>query len=132
MHDSSVVTEAERPRALEFVTESAMQLKKAGASTDWMIVHRYEIEPRGIGCHVTYTSRVTRASALPGPLGVFKLPILRWLAMREAAGQAKRGLRNLSRMAEQLGKELGREGSPTEGGRHAEGGEGIGLGAFRG
>jgi hypothetical protein len=103
MDDRSVVTEADPPRALEFVTDSTMRLKKGRAFSDWTLVHRYTIEPTGTGCRVAYSSRVTRASALPGALRIFKVPVLRWLALREATGQARTGVRNLVRMAEQGG-----------------------------
>lgn len=110
MVDRSVVTEADRPTVLEFVTESAMGLKRGGRRSDWTVVHRYEIAPTDDGCTVTHSTRVTRASALPGALGVYKVPILRTIAKKEMASEAKRGLDGLVRTAEQRVGALGKEG----------------------
>lgn len=101
MRDRSVVTEATAPRVFEFVTESAMRLKKGGGRSDWTLVHRYEIEPTASGATVTAATRVTRASDLPGALKVYRTPVLRWFAQKEAEGATKRGLANLLAMAEE-------------------------------
>ncbi len=95
MRDRSVVTEATGPRVLEFVTESAMELKKGGARADWTIVHRYEIEPTGSGSSITHAYRVTRASDLPGPLKMLQIPLLRSFVMKEFGGEMERGLAEL-------------------------------------
>ncbi len=65
--DRSVVTEATRPSAFEFVTEATLTTKK-GASSVWTNVHRYELEPTTSGCRIAYTLRVARISDLPGLL----------------------------------------------------------------
>lgn len=101
MTDQSVVTEADRPTVFEFVTESAMELKRGGKRSDWTVVHRYDIVSDAGGCTVSHTNRVTRASALPGALAVFKLPVLRSIAMKEMSGEVKRGLAQLVRAAEE-------------------------------
>jgi Polyketide cyclase / dehydrase and lipid transport len=100
MRDRSVVTEAAGPQVLEFVTESAMELKKSGKSSAWTIVSRYEIEPAGSGSRVTHVHRITRASDLPGPLGMLRVPVLRALPRMEAQGQVKRGLTRLVEVVE--------------------------------
>lgn len=100
MRDRSVVTETTAPRTLEFVTESAMELKKGGARADWTIVHRYEIAPSGEGSRVTHSYRVTRASDLPGPLRMLRVPVLRSFALKEFQGEARRGLKALVEAAE--------------------------------
>ena len=111
MTDRSVVTEADRPSVLEFVTESAMALKRGGKRSDWTVIHRYEITSVSGGCAVTYTSRVVHASALPGALAMFKLPILRSIAMKETGRQAERGLTKLVRSAEEHAGARRKDGS---------------------
>ena len=97
--DASVVTEADRPRLFEFVTEAHLETKK-GKGVDWTDIHRYEITPAGDGCRISYTERVVRISALPGMLVVFKTPGLSAIARKVAAGVGRRGLKNLARQAE--------------------------------
>jgi hypothetical protein len=109
MADRSVLTEADRPTVLEFVTESAMELKRGGKRSDWTVIHRYEIAPAPGGCTVAYVNRVARASALPGALAIFKVPILRAIAKKENEGQAKRGLGALIRTAEERASAHGKE-----------------------
>jgi hypothetical protein len=98
--DRSVVTEASRPNTFEFVTEAHLETKK-GKGIDWTLVHRFELSPAGEGTRITYTGRVTRVSELTGMLAMFRIPGLRALAMRASAGLARRGVRNLARMAEE-------------------------------
>ncbi|ALV43591.1 hypothetical protein AU252_22440 [Pseudarthrobacter sulfonivorans] len=95
MRDSSVVTEAVRPSRFERVTESALESKKKGTQADWLLVHRYEIHPDGNQSDVTYTCRLVRATALPGPLAMFGIPVLRSLAAGEWARASRAGLRRL-------------------------------------
>ena len=97
--DRSVVTEAIRPSLFGFVTEAHFVTKK-GAVADWTVVHRYAIESADGGSRITYTIRVVRISALPGMLRLFNAPVLSALLMRFAVCGPKRGLRNLSRLAE--------------------------------
>lgn len=98
--DVSVVTEATRPRVFEFVTEACLQTKK-GKRVDWTNVHRYELVSEGGSCRIRCTMRITRISELPGMLTVFKVPGLSALALKTSEGLARRGVRNLARMAEQ-------------------------------
>jgi hypothetical protein len=97
--DRSVVTEAVPGRTLEFVTEARLTTKK-GKGIDWTNVHRYELEPTADGCRIVYTIRIVRISELAGMLVAFKIPGLRGLAVKASTGVAKRGVRNLARLAE--------------------------------
>jgi hypothetical protein len=101
MHDRSVVTEASPARTFEFVTESLMDLKRGSKRSEWTLVHRYEIVPEPGGCRVTFRSRITRVSAFPGLLALFRVPGLRAIALKEAASGSRAGLRNLLQMAEE-------------------------------
>jgi hypothetical protein len=103
MDDRSVVTEAMQPRALEFVTESSSRLKRSGKRVDWTIVHRYDLTPGPVGCRITYTYRATRATPLPWPLSLFRVPVLRAIAWRMSMAQLRSGLQNLARMVEEGG-----------------------------
>jgi hypothetical protein len=98
--DSSVVTEATRPSRFEFVTEARLSTKK-GAVVEWTLVHRYEIEPQGEGCRISYTARTVRISQLPGALKLFNVRVLRPLLMKVAAANVRRGFRNLPKVAEE-------------------------------
>ncbi|MBT2538568.1 hypothetical protein [Arthrobacter sp. ISL-69] len=98
--DSSVVTEAVRPATFEKVTESRLKTKRKGTPAQWLLVHRYEIEPVGVGSRITYTCRLVRADALPGSLALLGIPVLRWLASREWARASRAGLRRLVAAAE--------------------------------
>lgn len=100
MRDSSVVTEAARPSRFERVTDSALELKRNGKPADWVLVHRYEMEPDGNQCGITYTCRLVRASALPGALSLFGIPGLRSIAAIEWSRAARAGLRRLVVAAE--------------------------------
>lgn len=108
--DRSVVTEAVRPGAFEFVTEARLETKK-GEPVDWTVVHRFDLSPDGIGCRIVATDRVTRISALPGMLAMFKIPVLRSLAAKVAAAVARRGVKNLASLAERQAP-AGWAGSP--------------------
>ena len=64
------------------------------------LVHRYGIEPDGSQCDITYTCRLVRASALPGVLAIYGIPVLRSLASFEWARASSAGLRRLIAAAE--------------------------------
>jgi len=98
--DSSVVTEATAPSLFEFVTEANQTLKK-GTVVVWTSVHRYEITPQERGSRIAYTIRTVRISRLPGMLAVFNVPGLRSLLLKFAGSNARRGVRNLARLAEE-------------------------------
>ena len=98
--DRSVVTEATRAKAFEFVTEAHLVTKR-GQEVDWTNVHRYELSPDGDGSRIVYTLRLTRISRLIGMLGAFGVPGLRALALKASARMTRRGVRNLVRLAEE-------------------------------
>jgi uncharacterized protein YndB with AHSA1/START domain len=98
--DRSVVTEAERPRVFEFVTEARLETKK-GKTADWTNVHRYEVSGEGSGSRISYSVRIARISALPGMLAMLSLPLLSSVAMKASTGVARRGVENLARAAEE-------------------------------
>lgn len=97
--DSSVVTEASWPSLFEFVTQARLATKK-GTVIEWTTVHRYELQPHGNAIRIAYTLRTVRISELPGALAMFKVPGLRSLLLRIGASNARRGLRNLARLAQ--------------------------------
>jgi hypothetical protein len=97
--DTSVVTEATRPRLFEFVTEADHTVRK-GRTIRWTTVHRYELVAEGRGCRIDYTIRTVRVSGLPGPLALFNVPGLRSLLLKLGRSNVRHGLRNLARMAE--------------------------------
>jgi hypothetical protein len=99
--DSSVVTGASRPSLFEFVTEARLSTKK-GKVVEWTNVHRYELIPEGERCRISYALRIVRISELPGAMAMFKVPGLRSLGLKISASYAKRGLRNLARLAERV------------------------------
>jgi hypothetical protein len=108
--DRSVVTEAIRPSAFEFVTEAHLEAKR-GKTSDWTVVHRYGLEPAKTGCRIRYTIRITRISELIGALTLFKVPGVRALGIKASTAVAKRGVSNLARLAEERAAARGREGS---------------------
>ena len=103
--DSSVVTEATRPSAFEFVTEARLQPKK-GEVLEWTNVSRYEIEPAEGGCRISYSQRVMRLSRRPWWTKAWA----KGLAQKMSASYTRAGLRALARMAEERADALGKEG----------------------
>ena len=98
--DSSVVTEASRPGLFEFVTEARLSMKK-GKVVDWTNIHRYEIATSIDGCLISYTLRVVRISELPGEMAMFRIRGLRSVGLKISGSFARRGVRNLARLAEE-------------------------------
>lgn len=98
--DSSVVTEASRPSLFEFVTEARLTTKK-GKVIEWTLVHRYRLSPLAEGCAIAYAIEVARISELVGPMALFNVPGLRAIAEKVSGSFARRGLRNLARLAEE-------------------------------
>jgi hypothetical protein len=98
--DRSVVTEATRPSVFEFVTEAVLTAKRE-ATSEWTLIHRYELSPSHGGTRIDYTSRVTRISNLIGPMRLFDVPVLSWFALKGAASAERRGIKNLVRLAEE-------------------------------
>jgi hypothetical protein len=95
-----VVTEVAHGKTLEFVTEALLTTKK-GKGIEWTNVHRYELTPERDGCRIAYTIRIARISELAGMLAIFKVKGLRGLGLKASAGVARRGVKNLARMAQE-------------------------------
>jgi hypothetical protein len=106
--DRSVVTEAIRPSAFEFVTEAHVETRK-GRTADLTNISRYDITPTSEGCRISNTLRIVRASALPGPLALMNLRPLAPLVRRDTEGLVGRGLRNLAAVAEERTGRRGKE-----------------------
>ena len=106
--DRSVVTEATRPAAFEFVTEAHVETKK-GKTADLTNISRYDITPTSEGCRISNTLRIVRASALPGPLALMNIRPLAPLVRRDTEGLVGRGLRNLAAVAEERAGRRGKE-----------------------
>jgi hypothetical protein len=98
--DRSVVTEATRGKAFEFVTEARLTTKK-GRRSDWTGVERYDLEPTAEGSRIVSTSRLTRINELPGMVAFFNVPVLRELGLKVSAKVSRRTVRNLARVAEE-------------------------------
>jgi polyketide cyclase/dehydrase/lipid transport protein len=98
--DRSVVTEATRPSVFEFVTQAHLETKK-GTVADLTNVIRYEIRATQDGCRISGTLRLTRASALPGPLAFMNVGVLSPLVRRESEKLVRRGLQNLAAVAQE-------------------------------
>ena len=97
--DRSVVTEATRPEVFEFVTEGRLTPKKAGKPlSECTVTTRYEIEPHGNGCRVSYRAHVTRWTNAPAML---TSRVMRPLAKVVLASFGKRTVRNLIASADQ-------------------------------
>ena len=97
--DRSVVTQASSPTTFEFITDAHVTFKKGGEG-DWTVVNRYEIQPEGSGSLLTYTQRVTRATAL-GPMKMMLNPILAGVGRMMVGGLVKPAMRNLAAMAKE-------------------------------
>jgi hypothetical protein len=91
MRHRSVVTEVARPWILEFVTQSEIETKRARKHVGRTTVHRYEIESWADGCRVSHEIRASGTNSL----------VLTTLATKRAKAEARRGLRNLTRMVEE-------------------------------
>jgi uncharacterized protein YndB with AHSA1/START domain len=96
--DRSVVTEAIRPRAFEFVTESRREGKSGSLPWRLTLVHHYEIAPQPRGCRVVYTEDITRMTGAPTALVLLGF---RRLVFRVAAKYMRRGFDALLAMAEE-------------------------------
>ena len=96
--DRSVVTEASRPSAFEWVTEGNLSPKKKGKpANETTITHRFEISPQGGGCTVTYRGHVSRWTNAPWMLTA---PVIDQIAAKVAASYAKKTLRNITALSE--------------------------------
>jgi uncharacterized protein YndB with AHSA1/START domain len=102
--DRSVVTEATRPEAFEFVTEGRRQGKPG--TRPWLLtaVHRYEITPEaGAGCRVTYTEDLTRLDGAPW---VLRFSGTCRIVFRISARYMRRGFDGLLSLAEERNRKV--------------------------
>ena len=97
-HDRSVVTEATRPSAFEFVTEGVRHGKPGSTPMEATTVHRYEIATTGDGCRVTYHGEITRTAGFPG---IVRAPLVGRLLVRMSAKYMRRGFDALIALAEE-------------------------------
>lgn len=94
--DRSQITLAQRPVAVEFVTQSSVHGRRTMEAT---YRHRYDLDPVPGGCRVTYAFRQER---LVNPLLRMALPVVRDVVWKVGIPMMmKRGYRNLLRAAEQ-------------------------------
>jgi hypothetical protein len=105
--DRSVVTEATRPHAFEFVTEGRRKGKPG--SRPWLstAVHRYEITPASSGCGVTYTEELTQLTGAPRIM--FARGVSR-IVFRISAKYMRRGFDGLLALAEERSERTQDEG----------------------
>jgi uncharacterized protein YndB with AHSA1/START domain len=97
-HDRSVVTEATRPSAFEFVTEGIRHGKPGKASMEATTVHRYEIVGTPDGCRVAYQGQVTRYAGFPA---VVRWPVVGSWLLGYAAKYMRKGFDGLIALAEE-------------------------------
>ncbi len=82
------------------MTEAHLVTKR-GKVADWTIVHHYELGALDGGCRISYTYRISRISALPGPLALFNVRALQGVLRMASRALARRGVVNLARLAEE-------------------------------
>jgi uncharacterized protein YndB with AHSA1/START domain len=97
-HDRSVVTEAQRPSAFEFVTEGVRHGKPGSTPWEATTVHRYEIGATQDGCLVTYHGETTRMAGFPG---IVRAPLAGRLLIRISSKYMRRGFDALIALAEE-------------------------------
>ena len=86
--DRSVVTEAERPRTFEFVTEGARHGKPSSSPWHATAIHRYELRPDGPLTRVVYTQQLTRLTGVPA---ILRNRLMTRLMFRVSAKFMRRG-----------------------------------------
>lgn len=99
LHERHTVTEATTPGIFEFRTESDAQPTRIGTPWSATFEHRYTIAADGDGSRVTYRFLQTRITNAPWR---FSIPGLRTLSYATVKLVARRGLRNLLRMAHDI------------------------------
>jgi len=95
--DHSVVTQAERPRVFEFVTEGQAANMAGKVKFRQTVVYRYEISPRDTGSVITFVVQPTELGGEFASLA--KAPIIGRLVYRLAARTMRRGPRSLATLA---------------------------------
>jgi len=96
--DRSVVTEATRPEAFEFVTDGQRHGKPGRRPWLATAVHRYMIAPQAGGCQVTYTEDLTRLEGAPW---ILRTPGVSRIVFRVSAKYMRRGFDGLLALAEE-------------------------------
>jgi hypothetical protein len=96
--DRSVVTEATRPEAFEFVTEGRREGKPGSRPWNITAVNRYELATRDEGSEVTFTQELTRLEGAPW---LFTAPGIRRLVRRISSNYMRRGFEGLLALAEE-------------------------------
>jgi len=97
--DHSVVTQAERPRVFEFVTEGQASDKAGRVKFRQTVVYRYEISPRDTGSAITFVVQPTELGGEFASLA--KAPVIGRLVYRLGAMTMRRGPRSLATLAAQ-------------------------------
>jgi hypothetical protein len=95
-HDSSVVTEATRPRTFVIETDAHLD-RKRGKPWDAHFIHRYDIAPEGEGSLITYTETIERVNYVP----YWLQPVVRSLFKVYVNRADRKQLANLARLAEE-------------------------------
>ncbi len=96
--DQSVVTQAERPRLLEYVTTGRAVAKSGRQSAALTAVYRYEMKPAGSGSSVSLSVHITEFAGEMN--GMMAVPGLRQIALLMTRWMLRRGLGRLIAAAE--------------------------------
>lgn len=96
--DESVVTQADRPRLLEYVTTGHAVGKSGRQSAALTVVYRYEVEPAGTGSAISLSAHVTESAGEMNAM--MAVPGLRQVARFMTRTMLRRGLRRLAAAAE--------------------------------
>ncbi len=88
--DQSVVTQAERPRLLEYVTTGRAVAKSGRQSAALTAVYRYEMKPAGSGSSVSLSVHITEFAGEMN--GMMAVPGLRQIALLMTRWMLRRGL----------------------------------------
>ena len=95
-HDRSVVSDA-TPSSRFIIDTDARLERRRRRSREVHFEHRYDIEPEGSGCRITYTETISRVNYVPYWLQLFMRPLTRFIINRADRKQ----LSNLARLAEE-------------------------------
>src|SRR5713226_1535722 len=96
--DQSVVTQAERPRLLEYVTTGRAVAKSGRQSAALTAVYRYEMKPAGSGSSVSLSVHITEFAGEMN--GMMAVPGFRQIALLMTRRMLRCGLRRLIAAAE--------------------------------
>jgi len=104
-NDSSVVTLADRPRLLEYVTNGSATGRSGRQSVALTAVYRYEITPAGSGSLVSLSIHITESAGEMN--GMMAVPGLRQIGVLMTRSMLRRGLSGLIAAADR-GRSTGR------------------------